>query len=67
MELKKEYLGTFVFIKALHREVEVIEENMSILLQHNQRQFFVYPKPEKVEKPKKTKVEKPKEKTEEKK
>jgi len=48
MELKKKYIGSFVFIAQLNREVEVCEENKLILIQHNQRQFFVMNKPKKV-------------------
>jgi hypothetical protein len=49
MELKKKYIGSFVFIARLNREVKVCEENKSILIQNNQREFFVTPQPKKVE------------------
>jgi len=48
MELKKKSIGSFVFVAALNREVEVCEENKSILIQHNKREFFVTPEPKKV-------------------
>ena len=63
MELKKKYIGSFVFIAQLNREVEICEENKLILIQHNQREFFVTNKPKKVEPVKAIPKEKTKKKT----
>jgi len=41
MELKKEFLGSRIFIKTLGREVLICEENKGTLIQQNCYELFV--------------------------
>lgn len=47
MKVKKSYINSKVYVKALKRKVEVSESNVELLLQHGFKHLFIKPKKKK--------------------